>query len=74
MLQIPLARMTLLAVHNMEVSAIIVTEPQTVVGSPLHMDLNPLHHGRLATVRSLFAFAAAPGHIEIAPLPDPTSD
>ena len=74
MAQIPFAGMTPLAVHNMEITVIIVTGPQTVVGSLPHMDMNPLHHGRLATVRSLFDFAAAPDHIEIAPLPDPTSD
>ena len=73
-MQILLAGMTPLVAHIMETTTIIVTEPQTAIGSLPHMDVNPLHHGRLVTVRPLFDFAAAPGHIEIVPLPDPTSD
>ena len=74
MVQILLAGRSLLVAHNMEIATIIVTEPQTVIGSLPHMDMNPFRHGRLVTVRSLFDFAAAPGHTEIVPLPDPTSD
>ena len=74
MVQILLAGMTLLVTHIKVITTIIVTEPQTVIGSLPHMDVNPLHPGHLVTVRLPFDFAAARDHIKIAPLPDPISD
>ena len=73
-MQTLLAETTLLVAHIKETTTTIVTEPQTAIGSLPHMDVDPLHLGRLVTDRILFDFAAAPGHIEIVPLPDPTSD
>ena len=72
--QILLAGRSLLVAHIMTTTAIIETEPQTVIENPPHMDVNPLHPGRLVTARSPFDFAVAPGHTKIAPLPDPISD
>ena len=66
--------MTLLVARIMGITTIIVTEPQTAIGSLPHMDLAPIHLARLVPVRIPSDFAAVLGHIEIAPLPDPISN
>ena len=64
----------LLVAHIMMTAAILMTAPQTVIVNPPHIDVSQLRPGRLITVRSPFDFAAAPGHIKIAPRPNPISD
>ena len=73
LVQTPLIVKTLLAARIMEITIAIVNRPQNAIGSPLHLDLAPIQPARHVTVRAPSDFAAALGHIQIAPQPDQTS-
>ena len=64
---------TPLAARIMEITIVIVNRPQSATGSPQRMDLPLIHLAHHVIVRARSDFAAALGHIQIAPQPDQTS-